>query len=422
MRNWLKKHNIGLWAISFLVALMLWGYVTWYLNPVREESLTGIKVEFSGEAEYLNGRNLCIIEGKEQTFTLTFTGRQADLNKLKRNRDKVKIRVDVSGIQLKGEKYPVPELVLPDEVGDSVEVKQLPYVRVVIDSVVEQDVEVVLKDSYQVAQGYVALPPVFEPYSIRVRGPESVLRTVACAEVELVHANIDKSIENEDLVYNFVDENGERVEQTELLTASVESVKVSLPIRMTKEVPLRIKFIDGGGLKENENIVCNITPSVIELYGLAEDLEELNAIYLATIDLAELEDVVSEPMVIPLKENVGNLSGVKEAEVSVTFRGVAAAEVSTSNIQVVNAEVPDGYKLVVVQINLPVRIRGAEDVVGLVQPDDIRVVVDLAGKTLIKATQLVSAKVYIDDAYKDSVGVMGTYEVAVRLVEDTEGG
>ncbi len=420
MRKWLKKHNIGLWALSLLMATMLWAYVTGYLNPESDKDLSGIRVEFTGEAEYLADRNLCILEGKEQVFTLKFFGRQTDLNKL--NRDTVKLRVDVSNIRIKGEMYPKCELVLPAEVGNGVEVQRLPTVRVVIDNVISKDFEIILKDNYEVAEGYVALAPVFQPHSIRLKGPESILNTIAHAEVELLHSSVDKSIENEDLLYRLVDENGNTVEHMGMLTADAPSVLVSLPIRITREVPLKIKFIDGGGLKENENIVCEITPASMVLFGSAEDLETLNAVYLDTIDLAELEDVVSKNMVIPLPDNVGNLSGVKEAAVSISFRGVAGAEVSTSNIQVINADIPEGYRLVLVQESLPVRIRGAEDVVRLVQPQHIRVEVDLAGKTSLKATRLVQAKVYIDEAFKDSVGVMGTYEVAISIVEDTEGG
>ena len=415
MRKWLIKHNIGIWAVSFVAALALW-WMTWVLNPQDEVLLTGIKVEILGEAEFLSDSGLCVIEGGEQTFDLTFLGRQTDLNRL--NPENVKIRVDASSIVAKGEMNMAYDLVVPTEVENRVEVKWKPYsIRVVIDNIATKDVEVALKDSYDIAEGYVASDTVFQPSTILVTGPESVLRTIAFAEVVLVHTDIDTSIKDENLLYSLVDENGERVEWTELLTANTESVLVSLMVQKAKDVPLRLRFIDGGGLKASENVVCSIMPPSILISGPAEDLDELDTIYLDEIDLSRMEDEISTAMPIPLPDNLRNLNGAKEAEVTITFRGIGEKDVLATNIRIANEVLPEGCEIELYRDSLPVRIRGAEGIIGMVQPQDVMVIVDLANKPLRRGLYPVPAKVYIDSDYIDSVGVLGEYDVMINVFD-----
>lgn len=415
MRKWLKKYSIGLWAFSLLLAVMLWAFVKWNLNPENEKTLELFPV-FSGEDGNLADQELCIIEGKEQSYRIVFMGRQSDLNRL--NKDNVSLVVDVTHIYSAGIAYPGSEVVLPDDLLGRIEVRQLPSVSVRIDKVIRKNVEVKAQN-YGVASDYLAREPVIMPPAIAVTGPATVLDTIAVAEVDVARTNLSASVESE-FPYRFMTDSKEPVVATEQLETDVDTVHVTIAVELTKELSLDLTLNDGGGLKRDENISLEITPQKILVSGSAEDLDRYDKITLDTLDLAEVEEDFQKVYQILLPDGLRNESGATEAEVTLEIKGVEQADVTTTNLRIINDSPPPGCRATLVTEQLAIKIRGPASVVSRVQPSHVRVEVDLQGVELDLGKRQFTAevKIYVDGFTE--VGVMGSYSVLVDVAEIQE--
>lgn len=75
-----------------------------------------------------------------------------------------------------------------------------------------------------------------------------------------------------------------------------------------------------------ENCVVDIEPKSIQVAGDTDVLGKLNQIVVATIDLSGFATSYEKTVTIPLENDLRNLSGVTEATVRVSVRGLGDGE------------------------------------------------------------------------------------------------
>lgn len=196
-------------------------------------------------------------------------------------------------------------------------------------------------------------------------------------------------------------------------------MNVSLPVVMVKEVPLTVDFTPGGGVigEEDKHLECEIEPSSIVLSGSEDDLAAYTAINLGAIELSKVVGTGTFTFPIPLGQDVENVSGVEEATVKVTVRGLETITLETSNIEIVN--VPKGYTATPVTQSIKVQVRGTEEALERVLPQYIQVVVDLKDLSLPKGQNIQTAKVNLNGV--TYAGVIGEYKVSFLLTEGSGG-
>ena len=190
----------------------------------------------------------------------------------------------------------------------------------------------------------------------------------------------------------------------------------TVPINMTKEVALAVSLVEGGGATE-ANAVVDISPKVLTVTGDAELLQGVNRIALGAIDLASFEQSYTVTYPIPLPNGAENLSGEKEATVTVSIRGLVTRPIITTNITFVN--VSDGYEAFKVTQYKEVVIRGPAEIVALVAPDNVQLVADLSDIGNAVGRYSVPTTVYIS-GYSGVGVIAGNYNVVVSLEEYVE--
>ncbi len=415
MIAWLQKHNVVLWLVSLLVAVMLWAYVMVVQNPERESRMS-IVPNFVGEESLLANHSLQITQGAKMPVSLRFLGRQTDLAKL--DQSNVQVLVDLKNVYTAGSVKLAYEVVLPPEVADRITVERAEYyVTLQFDTVDSRYVPVRLKLEGAIAEGYVKLQEILQPESIRVTGPTTVLDSISYAQVVLERDNISKTIEAVPLTFTLMGTNGSRI-LDESLTFDLEEVLVTIPIEMTKDVPLKMDFIDGGGLFADKNITYQINPASITLAGNPEVLNTINSIKLTTMDLAKLFSSVEEELPIVLPDNTRNLSGVEKAVVTVDIHGVTTMPMTVSTIEIAGQVPPAGYEVELVTTQMTITLRGPPETLELIQPHMLRVSVDLTDVGLVPGTLTVAAKVSVDGY--SNVGAVGDYSAVVVVQEITD--
>jgi YbbR domain-containing protein len=252
-----------------------------------------------------------------------------------------------------------------------------------------------------------------DPAVVTIQGPAQSVDAVEYAEVSLEHISPISQNLLVNMPFTLMDADGKKV-VNELMTTSTDMVSVTFPVLKTKVIPLKLEMIDGGGLKQTQNIVATYEPSEITVAGDATALDVYNVCILGTVNLAEITSDTSATYSIVPPNGIECNSGEKEAKVTITIQGVNTKVYSVKPMAT-GFEAPPGYILNFVTKELSVTLRGAPAALNSISSYNIRPIVNLRGVTIQPdSQQIVDVSIEIDGT--DDVGVVGEYTVVVEVV------
>lgn len=259
----------------------------------------------------------------------------------------------------------------------------------------------------KVAEGYQAGTAAIEPQSVVISGPvEDVSRVHRVAAI-LHDENLEERFAG-DLPLVLLDSAGEELTGLSV-TLSSKSAYVVVPVVVTKEVPLTVNVLPGGGATE-EHARVKISPETIMISGALSDIEHVKELSLGSVDLSKV--VGSSTMTFPISvdPSLENVSGVTTAVVSVTVEGLSTRRVDVSNISLEN--IPRGYRATSPTKTRTIVLQGDPEALVRIDVSQIRVVADLANMTAV-GSYPVPVKVYLDAA--GDVGVIGEYTIVITM-------
>ncbi len=406
-------------VVSVLISIVLWLYVVNVENNEIDVTVPNIPVTFLGADDILADRALLVKDQEAQSVTLELRCKRSQYAKMKA--ENFEVTVDLTDIRSTGVHDRIYNIALPEDVSekDALIISRDPeYITVEIAKLDSKPVPVHGILNGGAAEGYMVKQLEFSPEVINVSGPEEIISQIDHANVIVERENLNKTI-TESKKYELLDKDNNPV-VSDQITTDADTVNVTVPIVMYKDVALSIDVIDGGGAKAS-NALINIEPAFITLAGDAEILEGLNVITLGAVDLADFETTYTGTYQIKINNELENISKTNEATVTVDLRGLTVKHVQAKNISCIN--VTEGYKATVKTLFLDVKVRGPEGVVKLVDTYNISVFADLADLGEYTGNKQVPAKVYVD-GYED-VGVIGSYDVVIsveKLPEDEKEG
>lgn len=399
-------------AFSILASVTIWLYISFIEDPDVSVPIKGIKVEFLN-GDYVTERGLVITHIETSTLTLGFKGKRNTVSKL--SPTNVAATVDLSDIKSTGVYQLDYDIVYPIDINSSsvtISSRSVNFIQVTVDNLVKKEIPVYGSFNGSVAEGYQAEPLELAPSMITVSGPQEIINKIASAWVYVNRENLSKTVE-ESLPFKLMDEDGNQI-SSDKLYFSQDTIKVTVPVVMIKEVPLTVTYITGAGADET-NTVKTINPAKITVSGDAETLNGYNQIVLGTVDLTKFEETTTLTFPIVLPNDTTNLTGTTEAEVTITVSGLESVNLRVTNIDTINT--PAGYSADVVTKDLNVLLRGKEEELQKVRPSNIRIVADLSGLGATTGTYSVMAKVYVDGGF-ETVGAIGEYKITVKLEKD----
>lgn len=402
-------------VLACILSVILWMYVASYANTDMEVELSGLEIDYIGGDDILQDRKLLITEKDQQSVSLTLLGKRNVVSAI--NKDEVRVSVDLTDIRSTGVYEKVYTVTFPEGIQEDAVliVKRSPeFVTVNIDKLMTKAVEVRGDFEGSVEEGYMQEPITYEPATVQVSGPEEIVSHISCAHVVLDRENLTRTVTGT-VSYTLLDYEDKEVDRQEL-SVDVTEVRYTIPIVMVKDVVLTVDLIEGGGAKET-NAVVDIRPKVLTLTGASELLQGINKITLGTIDLASFEQSYTVTYPIPLPNGAENLSGEKEATVTVSIRGLATKRIITTNISLIN--VSEGYVATPITQYKEVVIRGPSEILALVDNSNVQVVADLSEIGNAVGRYSVPTSVYIT-GYSEAGVVEGSYNVVVSLELKTE--
>ena len=415
-------------VFSVLVAITMWVFVEINENQETTITLEDVPVIIIGE-EILRDRDLFILPTwGPQTITLEIDCTRSMANRL--SNSPIEARIDVSRITTTGGTSVVHEIIIPDDIDQSAISRTVPNVGRIslqINRLTTRQIRVEVPYTGGAASDFLVDETIFDPHSITVHGPADVLSMIYSARVEILRENLAATYIDE-LPFVLIGEDGEDFgdELYEQLTFSHETIHVTVPVRMTKQVWLDAEFIYGAGTTSS-NVNFTIDPAYIILAGEPDILREINSISIGPINLWQIEvfsNTAELPILIP--NGVENQTGISQARVYYEISGLEIEVFPVSNIQLVNIPDPDVYDVRVVTLSIDVRVRGSRSELnrlklyieeGLLS---IRIVADVSetgtGQTRLPASR---SEVIIDGFDRELIGAVGQYRVTVDITEDS---
>ena len=260
---------------------------------------------------------------------------------------------------------------------------------------------------------------VFEPATITLSGPEAYLRNVDYAWVSFGKENVDSTYEVETGYTLMTADNIPA--STAGITFSTDVVTATLPLLTVKDISLGVNLIEGGGATA-ENTKVTIEPDTVSLAGDSKLLAGINKINLASIDLTDFTTSFSDTYVIPIDNELRNVTGATEAKVTVEIVGLETKNVKVTNISCIN--VTEGYVAEILTRSLNVTLRGSPESIAALKDENIRAVADLADMNSSVGTYMPRVRIYVD-GYTDvgSIKTGGTdYSIYVQIEKAAEKG
>ncbi len=399
-----------LWAIvSLLASVILWGYVTNAQGDVVEKTYDGVKVVFKGQDTLQNKDGYVVSNISTNTVGVTIRATRRVISNLSSN--ELSATVDVSKFNSEGNYNQSVTIEFPmgSDSGSIDVLSTSPQsVSFRIDKATSKTVELKGQFTGTVAEGYAEQPMQFNPQTVTINGSESELSKVAYALVKIDRTNVDKTLQF-DSSYVLVDDQGNELDIRNI-ELDTKTVSVIVPITATKEVPLTVDLIEGGGATaQNSTITCE--PATITIAGDAETLSGINKISLGTVDLSSFASTFEDTYTIVLDNKMVNVTGITEAKVTVQIIGLETKKFNVTNISAINT--PSGRTASVLTQNVEVTLRGSSDILGKIESNNIRAVTDLTDIGTTTGTFQPTTKIYVDGY--TGVGAIGEYKIYVKI-------
>ena len=395
--------------VSLLASITLWIYMSSVDKEVITQVFRGVKVEIEGEDLLRDSRNMVITDMDTNTVTVVLEGPRRIIGSW--DSDSITAVIDVSTITRSA--YTSKQYVInyPDGTDTSSikEIRKTPEtINFMVSPQVSKTIQVRGSFDGELAEGYTAEMPVFEPSTIVITGAEAYIKDVSYAWVTFGDGVVDSTYKVE-TGFTLMDEGGMPLSNTGI-TFSTDVVTATLPVLDLKEVKLDVNIIEGAGATA-ANTKVTIEPSTLMLAGDSELLEGMNRIVLDTIDLTDFTSTFSDVYTIPLDNGLRNITGETEAKVTIEITGLTTKDFKVSNISYINNTA--GYEANILSESLNVKLRGKEELLSQIKADNIRAVADLTDFDESTGTYMAPVKIYVD-GYTD-VGALGEYSVSIEI-------
>lgn len=408
--------------LAVLVACGIWLYVDLSSGQTVTQEYLDIPIEYLYEST-LTDRGLMLVEdGTDLTIDLTLKGTRWNICSL--DRSQIWVTASLLDVTSAGKQrvnynvsYTNPKF---NNNANAIQKERASFgmATVNISELYSRTIDVSCELVGNVAESYSAGQVELSHPEVEVRGLQEDIEPISYAKVTLDIGNSAVETVSRDLELQFYDQNGQLLDKADI-HSSVENVKATLSVFVTKELRLVVNFTDAPGCRAR-NTEYFIEPQTIAVSGDATMLKNVETLELGKYDLRELGTTASENYtttnyMIILPDGCTNVSGVTRAALRIRFKDMTSATVSTENISWLN--LPEGKRVEALTGSLAVKVFGTEADVSALTGEDIAVTVDLDNYSAASGTYTVPAEVTVN---KGDVGISGLYQIQVTIREGGE--
>lgn len=397
--------------ISLLASLAIWIYVTSSESSEIRQVFRNVRVDVVGQETLLSSRDMMITDLSTNTVTVEVVGPRRIIGIM--DSSDLVAQLDVSRLTQTGAASAKYEIIYPSgtDKRNITEVAMRPSsLNFVVSKLTQKTIPVRGGFEGELAEGFLAETPVFEPTTLVVSGPEVYIKDIDHAWVTFGRGVVAESTYSVEAGYTLRDENDQPCSTENILSFSSDTVRATLPILESKRVDLAVDLIEGAGAT-SQNTKVSIEPSSVLLAGDSAILAGINRIVLNTVDLTDFAATNTETYSIPINNDLKNISGVSEATVTIEIVGLETKTFKVRNISCIN--VAEGSTAEIISETLDVVLRGTAEQLEQVKSENIRAVADLADFKDSTGVYMPPVKIYVDGV--TSVGAIGENTISVEI-------
>jgi len=404
--------------ISLICSLTMWIYVASMESEEFKQTFRGVRVQLVGEELLRDSKNLVITDMDTSTVTVEVVGPRRIVGGL--DSDNITAQIDVSKLSRAAYTSQQYSVIFPDgtETGNLQVTRKTPEtINFMVSAQTTKSIQVRGSFDGSIAEGFTAENVVFEPSVITLSGPEAYLRNVDYAWVSFGKENVDSTYEVE-TGYTLMTADNTPASTTGI-KFSTDVVTATLPILTLKEINLGVNLIEGGGATA-ENTKVTIEPESVSLAGDSKLLAGINKINLTSIDLTDFTTSFSDTYMIPIDNELRNITGATEAKVTVEIVGLETKSFKVTNISCIN--VTEGFSAKILTESLDVTLRGNPESLAALKDENIRAVADLTDMNQSVGTYMPKVRIYVDGFTDVGAITPGNtdYSVYIQLVKASE--
>lgn len=239
MRSFMRSNTFHL-ILSVVIAILLWMYVTYEVNPIYETVVKGVQVTCANKSDLFSDGSLEIVgENKKLlnggvTVDIRIRGKRNAVSST--GAEDITCTLDMITVNKAGS-YNIKPNVEIDKNGIEIVSITPKNIKFNVESIGQKNVDVVLKTNGNLEHGYVMekLKPAIT--SVKVTGPDSVINRIDHAEIILDYSTLEMTDSEKSLELIFKNEYDEVVDSSSF-SKSFEYAKVSFEIYTTRDVVL----------------------------------------------------------------------------------------------------------------------------------------------------------------------------------------
>ncbi len=377
--------------LAFIMAVVLWAYVLGEVDPMRTVTIRDIPIRFLNETA-LDDESLVITETDYTTISVTFEAKRSLANKIKES--DFHATANLKGLT-QGDNIVDVELTKPSNI--NLESVSHEHINITTDKLIkaEKEIKVVLTNE----SSKDTEPKILRlsEHQVKVSGAATQVN-----KVERVLAKLDASRVTDDpnsisADLEAVDTNDVQVEGVEL---DAKNIYVTAILKYLKSVDLVVPVSgrDSGSISRGYS-----APDSIVIKGSEADLEDLDSITCEPVDISDLYENKSIPLVpiLPKGIEMSDESENLALEVAVYNAGVAEFDFDETYVNIVGIDENSSVKIHEIDIN--VKVKGASTVINSLTADDLMLTADASDLTT--GTHTVDVDVKVDKAGVDLIEV-----------------
>ncbi|MDY6065800.1 MAG: CdaR family protein [Finegoldia sp.] len=287
------KENLVTKIVCLLLAVFLWSYVMGMENPKVTREIRDVKIEYKNLDKLAEAKRV-IIEPESPTMSVTIEGRRNEINKIKP--EDIGASVDVSQIQSDSQSLPIKINAL---LGVSV-INQSDQILVVNSQPISTEkVEINVSSVGKLPEGVEVSSIRLDPEIISISGAQKYLDDFEYALVRLDNSKITGDL-NLEMPIEMVTSGSNKA--SDHITKSHENAKVVIETKITKEVPITVRYT-GSPPKELSLDSITTLPKTVKITGKDIDINSIESIETQPIDLSKISESKSVDVGLSIPPN-----------------------------------------------------------------------------------------------------------------------
>lgn len=411
--NDLFNNNKFVAALSIVFAVSLWFAIYLADKPNSNTTINGVPVTINYENSMAQSLGLEIIDEVPLTVDVAVSGKRYKITRL--TEADFKAQVSLASVSKAGD-YTLQIQVLRNVSDSEYEIINWTPAQVTLrfDQIITKQFPIeITAPGLSADTGYLMETPYADVDYVTIKGPQAEVSKI---ERCVVSIPAEKALTESLTVtgnISFLDRNGAAVISDNLI-CETPGVEVTIPIYKTRQLPLKVEFVNIPKGFPIDQLKYTLSRSSILAASPSETIDNMESITIGPIDFRSI-DIGSEiPLEVVLNAGFKNVENVSEVTVTFPSYGLTSKTMELSNFVVENA--PAGYNVEVLTGKLrDVRITGDSSILGDLTPEDLVGSIDMSQYSVSKGQYSVAVKVYVQG--RVLAWAIGEYSADVQISE-----